>query len=93
MCANPNDGAQQAVLWTDCEHGVAPAEWAAYTLACSDSYTHVVFKALAEWLVARRGSNQRRRNWQLKESDSLAQGRTRTFDTRPQCDLVNVRHE
>ena len=27
------------------------------------------------------------------ESDSLAQGRTRTLDTRPRCDLGSIRHE
>ena len=67
---------------------------AAYTPSCSISCTHAVFKqAPVDRQLARRGSNQRRWNWQTAESDSLAQGRTRTPDTRPRCDLANIRLE
>ena len=65
------------------------------TLPHALQVAHKLFfeQAPVDRLLARRGSNQRRWNWQPTESDSLAQGRTRTPDTRPRCDVANIRLE
>ena len=84
----------RAVLWTDCELGVALVDEQP-TLSHALQVAHKLFfeQALVDRLLARTGSDQRRWNWQPTESDSLAQGRTRTPDTRPRCDLANMRLE
>ena len=86
-------GTCHAVLRTDCEHGVAPAEWQ-LTLPHALLVAHTWFSSKRLWTGCWRGEALTSVGGrQLKESDSLAQGRTRTPDTRPQCDLVTLRHE
>ena len=63
---------------------------AAYTPTRSSGCT----QTLRLWTGSLRGEALTCAGGQLPtESDSLAQGRTRTPDTRPRCDLANRRHE
>ena len=85
---------QSAILWTDCELGV-PLVDEQRTLPTFHGCTQTLFQIQRLWRGSLRGEAPTivGTTRQLTKSDSLAQGRTWTLDTRPRCDLQTVRHE
>ena len=84
---------KSAVLWTDSELGVALVD-EQRTLPTFHGCTQTLFQNQRLWTGSLRGEALTCAGGQLPtESDSLAQGRTRTPDTRPRCDLANRRLE
>ena len=91
-------GMEVSPMWTSGKRVCAASQCCGQTASwesrswTSSPHSHTLFRlhtnsffeqAPVDRLLARRGSNQRRWNWQPMESDSLAQGRTQTPDTRP----------